>query len=235
MLITLHRRFREESGVAMIVSLMVAFVVLMLSTIVVAQSIHSLDSSGYDRQRLLSVNAAEAGINHWYQYLQTTALDDLNCSARSEDVASGPTVATFDTTAVFYAADGTTVMDCSTFSETNFPSYAAIRSTGTVQDQTPRTIETLARLSPNYGGFGAAILAVNTTTFGNQFDIYGENGNDGDVYVLNGDLVVSQAINIRGNVYVPNGGARFSNNATVLRSGVKAGKRARSCAASRIS
>ena len=33
----------------------------MLSTVVVAQSIHSLDSSGYDRERLLSVNAAEAG------------------------------------------------------------------------------------------------------------------------------------------------------------------------------
>jgi hypothetical protein len=212
---TLHGRMREESGVAMVVSLMVAFVVLMLSTIVVAQSIHSLDSSGYDRQRLLSVNAAEAGINHWYQYLQTTALDDLDCSARSEDVASGPTVATFDAAAVFYAADGTTVMSCSGFSDTNYPAYAAIRSTGTVQDQTPRTIETLARLSPNYGGFGAAILAVNSTTFGNQFDIYGENGNDGDVYVLNGDLVIAQAINIRGNVYVPNGGATLSNNATV--------------------
>ncbi len=73
MFIDLRRRFREEDGVALIVALMVAFVVLMLSTIVVAQSIHSLDSSGYDRERLLSVNAAEAGINHWYQYLQTTA------------------------------------------------------------------------------------------------------------------------------------------------------------------
>ncbi len=73
----------------------------------------------------------------------------------------------------------------------------------------------MVRLSPNYGGFGAAILAVNSTTFANQFDIYGDNGNDGDVYILNGDLVISQAINIRGNVYVPYGGAAISNNATL--------------------
>ena len=43
--------------------------------------------------------------------------------------------------------------------------------------------------------------------FANQFDVYGDNGYDGDVYILDGDLVISQAINIRGNVYVPNGGA----------------------------
>ena len=74
MLTSLHRHLRREDGVAMIVSLMVAFVVLMMSTIVVAQSIHSLDSSSYDRRRLLSVNAAESGTNHWYQYLQTTPI-----------------------------------------------------------------------------------------------------------------------------------------------------------------
>lgn len=215
MFTTLHRRFHEEDGVALIVSLMVAFVVLMLTTIVVAQSIHSLDSSGYDRERLLSVNAAEAGVNDWYQYLQTTALDDLDCADRTEDIATGPATATFDASATFYAADGTTEMDCSTFTDENFPGYAAIRSTGEVEGQTPRSIETLVRLSPNYGGWGAAILAVNSTTFGNQFDIYGDNGDDGDVYVLNGDLVISQAINIRGNVYVPYGGATISNNATI--------------------
>ena len=59
MLRQLHRLHSDEGGMAMVVSLMVAFVVLMLSTIVVAQSIHSLNSSGYERQRVTSVNAAE--------------------------------------------------------------------------------------------------------------------------------------------------------------------------------
>ena len=215
MLTSLHRHLRREDGVAMIVSLMVAFVVLMLSTIVVAQSIHSLDSSSYDRRRLLSVNAAESGTNHWYQYLQTTPIAGLDCSAKVEDIDTGPSIATFEAAATFYAADGATVMDCATFSSTTFPSYALISSIGTVSDQTPRTIETLMRLTPNYGGFGAAILAVNATTFSNNFDIYGSSGNDGDIYVLNGDLTITNTPNIRGNVYVPNGGAILSNNNTI--------------------
>ena len=40
---------------ALVVSLMVAFVILMLSTVVVAQSVHSLNASGFDRQRLTSL------------------------------------------------------------------------------------------------------------------------------------------------------------------------------------
>lgn len=214
MLTSLHRHLRREDGVAMIVSLMVAFVVLMMSTIVVAQSIHSLNSSGYDRRRLLSVNAAESGTNHWYQYLQTTPIESLDCIEKVEDIDTGPSIATFEAAATFYAADGTTVMDCATFSSTTFPSYALISSVGTVSDQTPRTIETLMRLTPNYGGFGAAILAVNATTFANNFDIYGSSGHDGDIYILNGDLTVTNTPNIRGNVYVPQGSATLSNNNT---------------------
>ena len=96
MLRQLERLRRDEEGMAMIVSLMVAFVVLMLSTIIVAQSIHSLESSGYDRQRLTSVNAAEAGTNEWWQYLQNTdwtiwiATRVPKRSARNRPRASSP-------------------------------------------------------------------------------------------------------------------------------------------------
>jgi Tfp pilus assembly protein PilX len=90
MLRQLDRLHRGEEGMALIVSLMVAFVVLMLSTIIVAQSIHSLESSGYDRQRLTSINAAEAGTNEWWQYLQDTDLTDLDCDARTETLGSQP-------------------------------------------------------------------------------------------------------------------------------------------------
>ena len=58
MLRQLKRLHSEEQGMALVVSLMVAFVILMLSSVVVAQSLHSLNASGYDRQRLTSYNAA---------------------------------------------------------------------------------------------------------------------------------------------------------------------------------
>jgi hypothetical protein len=215
----------EEGGVAMIMALAVAFVVLLLTTVVVAQSIHSLESSGYDRERLLSVNAAEAGTNEWYAYLQTTpALSmsvDPGCNASTgtlsiaQTVQSGPSAAAFDAVGTFYASDGATTMNCSTFSDTNYPAFVKVRSTGTINGSPNRTLETYVRLTPSYGGFGAAILAVNGTTITNNFTINGSSGNDGDIYILNGDFRVTNSMTLSGNVYVPNGTAQVENTSTV--------------------
>jgi hypothetical protein len=215
----------EEHGVAMIIAVSVAFVVLILSTVVVAQSIHSLESSGYDRERLLSVNAAEAGTNQWYAYLQSTpALSmsvDPGCDASTgtlsiaQTVQSGPSAAAFDAVGTFYASDGATTMSCKAFTDTNFPSFVKVRSTGTINGSPNRTLETYVRLTPNYGGFGAAILAVNGTTITNSFTINGNSGNDGDMYFLNGNLRVTNSMTLSGNIYVPNGTAQIENTSTV--------------------
>ena len=221
----LKRLRDEERGVAMIVSISVAFVVLILSTVVVAQSIHSLDSSGYDRERLLSINAAEAGTNHWYAYLQTTpALSmavDPGCDAGTgqltigDVVQSGPSAAAFDSIGTFYAADGTTQMNCSTFTDTTYPAFAKVESTGTINGAPARTIETYVRLTPNFGGFGAAILAVNSPDFQGNFTVSGNTGNDGDIYVLDGNLNIQNAMSVYGNVYVPFGSATLDNGAII--------------------
>jgi len=215
----------EEGGVAMIMALAVAFVVLLLTTVVVAQSIHSLESSGYDRERLLSVNAAEAGTNEWYAYLQSTpALSmsvDPGCSASTgslsiaQTVQSGPSAAAFNAVGTFYAADGATTVSCKTFTDTNYPSFVKVRSTGTINGAPNRTLETYVRLTPNYGGFGAAILAVNGTTITNSFTINGNSGNDGDMYFLNGNFRVTNSMTLSGNIYVPNGTAQIENTSTV--------------------
>jgi hypothetical protein len=221
----LMRLRHEERGVAMIVSLAVAFIVLLLSTVVVSQSLHSLDASGYDRERLLSINAAEAGTNHWYAYLQTTPslsmAGDPGCDAGTgqlsiaDVVQSGPSPAAFDSVGTFYAADGTTPMNCSTFSDTNFPSYARVESTGTINGNPSRTIETFVRLTPNYGGFGAAILTVNGTTLANNFTVNGNTGNDGDIYILNGNFRVTNGMTLYGNIFVPFGSATIENNTLI--------------------
>jgi hypothetical protein len=222
----LLKRLRdEERGVAMILAVSVAFVVLILTTVVVAQSIHSIESSGYDRERLLSINAAEAGTNRWYAYLQTTPsltmASDPGCSAGTgqltltDTVQSGPSAAAYTAVGTFYAADGTTSMSCASFSDTNYPSYAKIRSTGTINGAPNRTLETYVRLTPNYGGFGAAILALNGTTITNSFTINGNSGNDGDLYFLNGNFRVTNSMTLSGNIYVPNGSAQIENTSTV--------------------
>jgi hypothetical protein len=215
----------EEHGIAMVMAVSVSFVVLMLTTVVVAQSIHSLDSSGYDRERLLSVNAAEAGTNQWYAYLQTTPASsmaaDPGCNASTgllsiaDAVQSGPSAAAYDAVGTFYNADGVTTMSCASFTDTTFPSFVKVRSTGTINGAPNRTLETYVRLTPNYGGFGAAILAVNSPTFQGNFTINGNSGNDGDIYVLNGNLSVGNAMTVYGNLYVPFGSAVLGNTAIV--------------------
>lgn len=221
----LTRLRKEERGVAMIIAVSVAFVILILSTVVVAQSIHSLESSGYDRERLLSVNAAEAGTNQWYAYLQSTpALSmaaDAGCSASTgllsiaQTVQSGPSAAAFNAVGTFYGSDGVTTMSCKTLTDTNYPSFVKVRSTGTINGSPNRTLETYVRLTPNYGGFGAAILAVNGTTITNSFTINGNSGNDGDMYFLNGNFRVTNSMTLSGNIYVPNGTAQIENTSTV--------------------
>ncbi len=209
-------RSSEEEGVAMVIALLVSMVLLILSTVIVAQSIHDAQTSAYDRQRLTSVGAAESGGNYYYALLQSTPVTLLSCNPVTLPIASAPATASFTATPTFYDASVPTPlpMTCP-FTSAVYPSSVLITTTGTVAGQTPRTMQTYIRLSPVYGGFGAAVLTNNGTSFSNNFDIYGNSGNDGDVYILNGDLVITNTPHVRGNVYVPNGAASISNNSNV--------------------
>jgi cytoskeletal protein CcmA (bactofilin family) len=207
-------RLHREEGIAMVIALMVSFVVLTLSIVVVGQSIHSLEASSYDRERTLSVHAAEAGINDWFHYLQATPIESYACSARTGTLDTSGT-ATFSATATFL--DGSEVaMNCP-FSQISYPTYVLIRSEGRANGDVPRTIETFVRLTPQRGGFDAAVLSVRNTTFEQNVSVSAAEGaSDGDVYVLDGDLVVTQSMSVSGSVYVPYGGASIGNNTVIV-------------------
>ena len=207
-------RFNEEDGMALIVSLMVAFVILMLSSVIVAQSIHSLNASGYDRQRLTSYNAAEAGVNAWWEDLQTTTLASLSCIDEGGGHEHRPERGPVLRQATFFAADATTTMTCP-FTSANPPSFVRILSTGSSEGEAAREVEAFGQLTPVRTGFGAAIMAVNGTTFNNSFTVYGSSGNNGDIYILNGNLNISNSPTVYGNVYVPLGSATLGNNSEV--------------------
>ncbi len=74
----------DERGVAMVVAVMVVFVVMLLATVVFSQAVHNSTASGYDRKRLQSVDAAEAGLNYFFNYLEQTppcAPTERQCSS----------------------------------------------------------------------------------------------------------------------------------------------------------
>ena len=209
-------RARDERGMAMVIALLVSFVLLILGSTIVAQSIHNSESSGLDRRRLQSVNAAEAGNNFFYAYLQSTTVASLSCDPVTQTIASAPATASFTATPTFYDANAVPIACTGTpFTPTFYPATVSVQTTGTVSGQTPRTMQTYIRLSPVYGGFGQAILTNSGANFPNNFDVYGNNGNDGDIYILSGDLTVSNTPHIRGNVYVPQGAANIGGNSNI--------------------
>jgi len=66
------KKFNEERGIAMVTALLVSLVVLFLSIVVVALSLHNSTISSFDRKRIQAVDAAEAGIDAWFSGLVTS-------------------------------------------------------------------------------------------------------------------------------------------------------------------
>jgi len=213
-------RLKQERGMAMVVALLVTFVVMILSTIVVQQAIHNTTQSGHDRDRVLAVDAAEAGVDWFYNYLQTTKITDIaanpytTANPVSQTMATAPTIAQFDAYAVYYNEAGE-VMDASTFSDTTYPASVFIRSVGSVGGQHPRAMETMVRLTPVYKGFGAAIITMNGLSLQNNLTLNGYTTSDADVYINSGDLVIKNQPNIFGSVYVVEGSATLDGNSNI--------------------
>jgi hypothetical protein len=202
----LIRLRQDERGVALIVSLLVMFVVMTLATVVFAQAIHNSTASGYDRKRLQSVDAAEAGLNYYYNYLEHTPAVSLSSSPFSGSIASAPGQATFSVQPTWYSDAVGTLPFTGTFSDTNFPQSVKIVSTGTTNGTTTRRMESFMAIYPTYTGFGGAVVTNSPTSLVNSFTISGNNGNDGDFFVTSGDLsITSGNQTIKGNLYVPNG------------------------------
>jgi len=210
-----QRIHRDESGFAMVFAVLVVFVVVMLSITVLSLSIHNSEQSAYDRQRVTSVVAAEAGVDDAWNRIQTTAPESLPCTTHTGSVEAEPGPATFSATYTWYQDSVGTVPLTGCPSQSNVPAAVLVTATGRTSNEVPRKVQAYMTLTPNYGGFDAAVLAQTNTTFANNFTISGNSGNDADIYITSGDLTVTNSQNIFGNVYVPNGGATMTNLTTI--------------------
>jgi cytoskeletal protein CcmA (bactofilin family) len=205
----------EDAGFAMVFALMVVFVVVLLSIAVLDLSIHNSEQSAYDRKRVTSVSAAEGGLDAAWTKIQTLGPQSLPCgSPDTGSLASAPGPAGYSVEYTWYDAAGAPL--ACPLSQTNVPASVLVTSTGTTNTDVPRKVQAYMTLTPTYGGFGEAVLAVTNTTFNNNFTISGNIGNDGDVYVTNGNLTITNSPNVYGNIYVPNGSVTMSNNSHVF-------------------
>ncbi len=212
------RVHREESGVAMVIAMFVVMAVVLLSTAILDMSIHNTDQAAYDRKRVTSVAAAESGIDRAWNLIQYTPPGDPAMPCGTPDagtLTTAPGPATYEAEYTWFDASGAAIATCP-LSETNLPAAVLVTSTGRTNNGVPRTMQAYMTLTPSYGGFGAAIIAVTSTAFNNNFTITGDQSNDGDVYVLNGNITITNTPDIYGNIFVPAGGASMSNNSSII-------------------
>lgn len=218
----LIRLKRDERGMALVVSMLVVFVVLILSTVVVAKAISSSGTSGYDRRRLQSVNAAEAGINWAFSEIQSTDVEALSCQPTTQTLDTGPGSATFTSTPTFFDASGNVLpcpdSDPTPFNDNYFPAAVMIESSGETGNGAVRTMQTYMQLTPLRSGFRAAIVANGSggLTLSNNMTLNGDSANDADIFVNNGPLVISNQPNVYGSVYVGGGCATPSICTTTM-------------------
>jgi Tfp pilus assembly protein PilX len=199
----LKRLHRDERGVTLIFAMFVAFVVLLLSIYVIDQATHNQSRAAYDRKRLTATNAAEAGLNWWFNSVQTSAVQNLRQTAYTGSVISGPNSVSFTSTPTYYADTTGSTAFSGSLTATHYPMSVKIVSVGTASDGTKRQMETFMVLHPIYGGFDGAMIANSDTTFTNNFTVNGNLGNDGDIVINNGNFSSPSGLEtVKGSIYV---------------------------------
>lgn len=220
----MKKNMHAEEGVALVTGLLVSMVVLTLSVTAVSLSIHNTGASSYDRRRLQSIDAAEAGIDAYFSMLGTTrfsqipshtfgtATTDANCVLTG--TLSGTPTASYTVTPTFYSnstGDESSGMTCperfNRALSNGLTRYVKLTSVGVVAGQTApvRTMVSKARLSvtstsANFPSF--AIFAHGNASLLANIDLYSASGrNDANVY-SDQSLTVSTRTSIRGNLYV---------------------------------
>ncbi len=237
----LHER-SGAGGNAMLIAVLVTSVCMSAVVVGVQLAVVASRSSGVDRQRVLAVNAAEAGIDSGYTAIQAAGTN-LPCSLSSGDVHSAPDTASYSGTVTYYDAAGV-VMACPLAGAV--PAQAVIRSTATTNtlggsgSRPTRVMEALINLAPVSGtGLDKVIFAnglldasVAVSTVGNagaNADIYSNNNINcgvamnvaGSVY-SQGDISGNTSCNVAGNVWAK-GNANMSGVSTVVSGFAKAG------------
>jgi Tfp pilus assembly protein PilX len=214
----LTRSWRDEDGIALITALLVVMVVLVLVTAVIGQAIHSSTESAYNRKRLQSVDSAEAGLDYFYNYMEHTDANSLTSTFPAQSIAGLPGTAIFQITPTWYGCQGLAATQTCVppFSDNYYPKSVKVKSSGTANGTTTRTMETYIIVNPTFGGFQGAVLANTNLSLVNSFTISGNNGNDGDITVNPGDLNVTSGNQvIKGNLYVPSGNVNVATQVHV--------------------
>lgn len=153
----LSRATRDDSGIAIVITMAIAMMVAVLIVVVAAVAIHESNASGRDRQRSAAVMTAEGQVDSLVGAMTGTSASSLPCgSLPAANQTVGPDSLTFTRTVSYFAADGTPITDCAGVQAGTVKASSAkivvTSVSGRLAGQAParRTVETLVNLSPVY-------------------------------------------------------------------------------------
>ncbi|HEY4752551.1 MAG TPA: hypothetical protein VIH37_04650 [Candidatus Limnocylindrales bacterium] len=217
----LSRATRDDSGIAIVITMAIAMMVAVLIVVVAAVAIHESNASGRDRQRSAAVMTAEGQVDSLVGAMTGTSASSLPCgSLPAANQTVGPDSLSFTRTVSYFAADNSPITDCAGVQAGTVKAASAkivvTSVSGRLAGQAParRTVETLLNLSP---------------VFKNQMDkaIYGEAGvsasgnlsvtsssKTADVYT-NGDFACNGNETYQGNL-TAQGNVTMQNSCTVV-------------------
>lgn len=214
-------RPQDDAGNALIIAVMVVAVCLGIALIGIKIATGTVRESGVDRQRLLAVSAAEAGVDTAYTAIIGGGLAPP-CTIANGNVRSGPDVASYATQITYYNQAGTALNDPTSPScvVSGTPVRAVIRSRavtnvlGGGSSRGERAMEALVDLSPVNGQtLTNAIFASGSLNFDNKTTITGNQGPDANIY-SNTSISCANNENFAGSLSVF-GTATLSNGCTL--------------------
>src|SRR4051812_15394765 len=211
-------RGSDDEGVALLVAIaltaLAAAMMLTMTMIVIREN----KDTGRDRDRSVSVMTAEGGIDTALAQIQNAAVASIPCGTTTATGSSAnPEVVTVTTTVKYFDVDGAQL--ACPLADTSYAAQASIKASAVSMPagggmKVQRTMETLVQLKPKYANdLDRAIFGDAGVQVANNFDLYGQNGPDADVYT-NGNFSCTHNEHFRGSIYAQ-GTISLDNSCTI--------------------
>lgn len=204
---------RDDRGIALVTAMAVAFIGLVLTTVVISASIVAMKDSATDRARTTEVHTAEGAVDAAYAALELGTPCRLPATGTYTNGAA-PTTTSVYATVSYLDASGTT-LPCASDAVTGTPATAVVTAVSTAGSQgVKRTVQSKVNLTPIIAdGHGAAIFSASAVSPTNNFQLRSlDPNNTADLWVDTGNYSCSSNASVSGNVIVVNGSATLSND-----------------------
>jgi Tfp pilus assembly protein PilX len=220
-----HRLRRGDDGVALVMAMSIVGIAGVLIVTLVGIALSQNRSSSNSRSRAASITTAEGAVDAALAAIQSAALATVPCGPQPATTVAGsaPDTITITTQVTFFNSAGNPLV-CPLNEDVSVAADLAYRVlVKSVATTTPkgggipvrRQFESLAALKPSYStDLNKAIFGNAGIQVANNFDLYGQNGPDADVYT-NGNFSCANNEHYRGSVVAPLGSISVSGSCLI--------------------